>query len=92
MYSVSLDQFKGPLDLLLELIESEKLDISELSLAKITDHYLVYLHQHPDIPLEEMADFLVVASKLLYMKSKTLLPFLQPEEDAEQDLTAQLRM
>lgn len=92
MYSVRLQQFEGPLDLLLELIESEKLDISEVSLARVTDDYLRHLHAHPEIPPEELADFLVVASRLLLIKSKILLPFLTVGDEPEGDLESQLRI
>ncbi|MBI4458372.1 segregation/condensation protein A [Candidatus Uhrbacteria bacterium] len=92
MYAVALEQFSGPLHLLLELIESEKLDISEVALAKVTDQYLRYLEAHPDMPIEELADFLVVASRLLYIKSKILLPFLTVGEEDGQDLESQLKI
>src|SRR5688500_17274544 len=93
MFAVKLEQFEGPLDLLLELIEAEKLDISSLSLSRVTDGYLHYVHDHPEIPPEELADFLVVASRLLYIKSKILLPFLQAVADVEEgDLESQLRI
>lgn len=92
-YAVKLDQFEGPLDLLLELIEAEKLDISQVSLAHVTDGYLHYVHEHPEIPPEELADFLVVASRLLFIKSRILLPFLQGIAEAEEgDLESQLRI
>lgn len=93
MYEIKLQQFEGPLDLLLELIEAEKLDISQVAMAQVTDGYLNYVHAHPEIPPEELADFLVVASRLLFMKSRALLPFLQGlvEEEAG-DLEAQLRI
>lgn len=94
-YTVKLEQFEGPLSLLLQLIEAEKLDISELSLAKVTEGYLQLLEANPDFPPEELADFLVVASKLLLIKSKMLLPYLQfgnDDEDDEQDLESQLRI
>ncbi|MEK9152674.1 MAG: ScpA family protein [Patescibacteria group bacterium] len=91
MYTVTLEKFSGPLNLLLELIESEKLDISEVSLARVTDQYLRHLESHPDLPVEELADFLVVASKLLFIKSKLLLPFLAVEEDGP-DLETQLKI
>jgi len=93
-YSVQLDSFEGPLDLLLRLIEKAELDITTISLARVTDQYLAYIHQlvesHPDL----LADFLVVAAKLLLIKSRELLP--QPsmpiteEEDVGQDLVRQL--
>lgn len=92
-FAVKLEKFEGPLDLLLELIEAAKLDISQVSLAKVTDEYLRRLQEHPDIPPEELADFLVVASRLLYIKSRILLPFLNlGEDEGVGDLEAQLKI
>lgn len=94
MIEVKTEKFSGPLGLLLTLIESEELDITEISLAKIADEYLAYIRSVKDIDSEEMADFLVVAAKLLYIKSKALLPYLYSEEDEAEtnDLERQLRM
>jgi segregation and condensation protein A len=91
-YEVALEQFSGPLQLLLDLIEQEKLPITEVSLAKVTEGYLKHLNEHV-VPPEELADFLVVATKLLLIKSRAILPQLQveEEEDASQ-LADQLRM
>lgn len=80
MYTVETEKFEGPLDLLLQLTEKEKLDICEISLAKITDSYLDYLKKMEGSG-EEMADFLVIAAKLLYIKSKQLLPGIESEEE-----------
>lgn len=93
MFAVKLEQFEGPLDLLLELIEAEKLDVSQLSLARVTDGYLHHLHENPQIPPEELADFLVVATRLLFIKSRLLLPFLNMmDAEPEGDLESQLRI
>ena len=92
-YAVNLEQFEGPLHLLLELIETEKLDVSEVSLAQVTDSYLQHLDDNDDIPPEELTDFLVVASKLLLIKSKLLLPFLFLHDDEDvDDLEKQLKI
>jgi segregation and condensation protein A len=92
-FAVKLRQFEGPLDLLLEMIESEKLDISEMSLASVTDAYLKHLQADKNIPTEELADFLVIATKLLLIKSRLLLPFLNfGQEEAVGDLEGQLRI
>ncbi|PIY95995.1 MAG: hypothetical protein COY66_05340 [Candidatus Kerfeldbacteria bacterium CG_4_10_14_0_8_um_filter_42_10] len=91
MYQFKLDKFEGPLDLLLKLIEEEELDISEVSLAKVTEQYLDYLEQAQDLPMGELADFLVVAAKLLLIKSKILLPTIELEEE-EGDLEQQLKI
>ncbi|MBI4090763.1 MAG: segregation/condensation protein A [Candidatus Komeilibacteria bacterium] len=91
-YRFSVEQFEGPLDLLLKLIEDEKLDITTISLAKVADQYLAYLQEQEEVlPAEEIADFLVVAAKLIYIKSKYLLPSLELEEE-EGDLEQQLKI
>jgi segregation and condensation protein A len=90
-HELKLEKFEGPLAVLLKLIESEKLEITEISLANVTESYLNYINQSPEIPEEEMADFLVIAAKLLYIKSKALLPNLELEEDGL-SLEDQLRM
>lgn len=92
-YEVQIEQFEGPLDLLLDLIEKDKLDITELSLSNVTEQFLEHLNQVDDLYPEELADFLIVATKLLLIKSKTLLPYLQPDdEDDEGDLEDQLKI
>lgn len=94
MIDFTTEKFSGPLGLLLSLIESEEMDITEISLAKIADEYVSYLRANQDINPEEMADFLVVAAKLLFIKSKALLPYLYTAEDEAEvdDLERQLRM
>lgn len=84
-YIVTLEKFEGPLDLLLSLIEQEEMDITRLSLAKITDEYLRYIEQKESLSPEHLVDFLVVASQLLVIKSKALLPMLVLEDDEEID-------
>lgn len=85
-------QFEGPLDLLLQLVEQEKLDISNIALATVAEQFLAHVHGNKDIPLEELADFLLVAAKLVYLKSKLLLPSLYDQEMEEgPDLETQLR-
>ncbi len=94
MVDFKTEQFEGPLGILLQLIEAEKMDITEIALAKIADQFLAYVEQAENIDSEELADFLVIAAKLLYIKSKALLPYLVLEEE-EQDalnLERQLRM
>jgi len=88
-----IDKFEGPLGLLLQLIEKEEMDITEISLAKIADQYIEYIRNSEHLKPEEMADFLVVAAKLLLIKSRALLPFLKSEAEAEiQEFEDQLRM
>jgi len=93
MINFELNQFSGPLDLLLQLIEQKELDVSQVSLAEVTDQYLSYIDNQADLPLESLADFLVIATKLLIIKSRTLLPKIEEdEEDIGDQLEIQLKM
>jgi segregation and condensation protein A len=86
-YPVTLPVFEGPLDLLLQLIEKEELAISEVSLLAVTDQYLRTIDHLEEVDPGALADFLVIASKLLYLKSVSLLPKPQPPlEDDEEDV------
>lgn len=94
-FTVKLEQFEGPLDLLLELIQKEKLEVTRISLAKVTDSYLEYLKQNLNITSENLSDFLVVAARLILIKSKALLPILEltpDEEESIADLEARLAL
>lgn len=88
MHSISLKQFQGPLDLLLQLIEDKKLNITEISLAKVTDQYLVHLKNLEKISLDNLANFLLLASRLILIKSRMLLPSLELTQDDEDDIEA----
>ncbi|MDD3098451.1 MAG: segregation/condensation protein A [Candidatus Pacebacteria bacterium] len=85
MYEISTQKFSGPLDLLLQLVEKNNFEITEISLAKVTQDYLSYIENQALVASEELADFLVIAATLLLIKSKTLLPVLtmEPEEEEE---------
>lgn len=85
-FTVKLEQFEGPLDLLLELIQKEKLEITRISLAKVTDSYMGHLKENLDISSENLADFLVVAARLILIKSKALLPILDLTPDEEESI------
>src|SRR5512136_316516 len=94
-YQVALPVFEGPLDLLLHLIEREELDITQVSLAQVTQQFLDYVTQASIQDPDRLVDFLVVAAKLLLIKSRALLPrpptaALRAEEDIEHDLVQQL--
>ncbi len=92
-YQVRTEKFEGPMELLLELIQKEKMDITELSLSKVTDEYLEHIRNNDKIKLEHLADFLTVASRLILIKSKAILPtlkFSEEEEEEIKDLTYQL--
>jgi segregation and condensation protein A len=106
MYQLKLEQFSGPINKLLELIEEKKMDVTDLNLADITADFLKYLENlkiqtdadgkiQTDINTRILADFIVVASQLLLIKSKTLLPGLQltgEEEKEIKDLEGRLKL
>jgi segregation and condensation protein A len=85
-FSVKTGHFEGPLDLLLSLIEERKLLVSDVSLAQVADDFLNYVSTHDAFPLADTAHFLVVASTLLLLKSRALLPVLTLTDDEEGDI------
>jgi segregation and condensation protein A len=92
-FAVTQEAFSGPLGLLLELIEKEELEITKVSLAKVAEEYLKHLEDH-EVPGDELADFLLVASRLIYLKSRELMPYLRldEEEESADKLQDQLRL
>jgi len=93
-YKVKIPKFEGPLDLLLELIEEQKLDIAQVSIAKVADDYLRYVRDEKKISLENLAEFVNIASKIILIKSRNILPTIEvtPEEEKEiRDLEEQLK-
>jgi segregation and condensation protein A len=84
-YSIATDVYEGPLDLLLQLIERAELDITKLSLAQVTDQYLDHLHKLTNLAADEVSAFLVIAAKLLQIKSEALLPRPPQREPGEED-------
>ena len=83
-YAIKIENFEGPLDLLCHLIEKNKMDIYDINLNEITDQYIQYLNQMEEMNLEIASEFIVMASTLLYLKSKNLLP---KKEEEEEELT-----
>ena len=73
-YAIKLENFEGPLDLLCHLIDKNKMDICDIKISEITDQYIAYLNAMEELNLEIASEFLIMASTLLYLKSKTLLP------------------
>lgn len=93
-FSIKTDRFEGPLDLLIELIEKRKLLINDFSIAQVTDEYLTYVASLTERSLRDAAQFVTLASTLLLIKSRSLLPVLevtQDEKDAMEDLEGKLR-
>ncbi len=95
-YTVTTPVFEGPLDLLLQLIERAELDISTLSLALVTDQYLEHMRSLQQNAPEEVSAFLVIAARLIQIKSESLLPRPPQREEGEEDtgeaLAQQLRL
>ncbi|HHZ12317.1 MAG TPA: segregation/condensation protein A [Clostridiales bacterium] len=93
-YCVKLDLFEGPLDLLLHLVQKSKIEIADISMATITEQYLDYLDRMRDFDVEIASEFLVMASTLLLIKSRALLPgpddLGEDDEDPEQELRKRL--
>ena len=81
-YAIKIENFKGPLDLLCHLIDKNKMNIYDINLSEITDQYIEYIKEQEKLNLEIASEFLVMASTLLYLKSKNLLP--KQEEDEEE--------
>ena len=93
-YQVKTHIFEGPLDTLLSLIEKRKLFINDISLAQVADDYIAYIKSFDDFPIADSAHFILIASTLVLIKSKSLLPNLVLSEEEEhniEDLEARLR-
>ena len=86
MFNVTTSVFEGPLDLLLSLIEKRKLFINDISLSKIADDYIETVRALPEIPLKDVANFVFIASTLVLIKSKSLLPSLNLSTEEEGDI------
>ncbi len=84
-YIIHLESFEGPMDLLLHLIEREELPITAISLSQVTQQYLDYMAELEQVRPDDIAAFLVMAARLLYIKSVALLPRPEPTEDEEEE-------
>jgi len=91
---VSVEGFDGPLDLLLELVEERKLDILTVRLGDLADEYLARVRAMPSLPADEVSAFLALASRLVLLKARSLLPSLEPlaEEETESEEELRLRL
>lgn len=85
-FTVKTEAFEGPLLLLLDLIEKRKLLINDISLAHVTDDYVSYIESKGNFPMSDAADFIFIASTLLLIKSKSLLPVLQLSGEEQHDI------
>jgi segregation and condensation protein A len=80
---VNLDGFEGPIDLLLNLARDQKVDITKIAILPLAEQYLMFVNEARELDLEIAADYLVMAAWLAYLKSRLLLPNLEPEQDEE---------
>lgn len=85
-FTISTENFQGPLEALLNLIEERKMSISGVSLLSVTDAYLSYVEALPELPLGETSQFILVASTLLLIKSRSLLPTLELTEEERESV------
>lgn len=83
-YDIHLNQFEGPLDLLLHLIRKAEIDIKDIFVSEITEQYLEYMQQLPELDMDMASNFLTIAATLIYIKSHSLLP-APPSQDEEED-------
>jgi segregation and condensation protein A len=93
MYQIRTEQFNGPIEILLEMIEARKLEITQVSLALVTDDFLKFVqkmneagHERDDKEIRFLSDFVAVASRLLLIKSKALLPSLELSVEEDEDI------
>lgn len=94
-FKVKTEIFEGPLDLLLSLIEKRKLFINDISLSKVTDDFITHIQNFDELPMGDSAQFILIASTLLLIKSKSLLPSLtltEEEEKGIEDLETRLKI
>ena len=91
VYRFKLDNFEGPLDLLLHLIKDAKLDIATVRLAEITGQYLEYMQDIKNVDMDKASEFITVAATLIEIKSKSVLPVEKEEEPDEESDEEMLR-
>ena len=89
-YCIKINEFEGPLDLLLHLIEKNKFNIFDIPIVEITEQYLAYVNEMQEANLDVMSEFLVMAATLISIKAKMLLPREEEEEEEEEDPRAEL--
>lgn len=87
IYSIKTNDFEGPMDLLCHLIDKNKMSVCDINISEITDQYMQYLNAMEELNLEIASEFVIMASTLLYLKSKTLLPVIENAESEEEELT-----
>lgn len=87
-YNIKIDAFEGPLDLLLHLIKEKNVDIYDISIEEITKSYLDYINKMEELNINVASSYLVMAAELMEIKSKSLLPKVESEEDNEEEVVS----
>lgn len=82
---ISIDNFEGPLDLLLHLVKEANIDILDIKVEEITDKYLEYIKREEELNINIATSYLVMASELMYLKSKSLLPVVKKDDEEVED-------
>lgn len=85
-YTVKTQVFEGPLDFLLDLVIKRKLFVNDVSLSQVTDDFMRYLEEHEEFLISESAEFIVVASTLMLIKSRSLLPMIKLSDEEEESV------
>lgn len=85
-FKIKIEGFEGPLELLLSLIEKRKLPINDIALSQVTDEYITHIEGQAEFPMSQTANFVLIASTLLLIKSKSLLPMLELTQEEEQSI------
>ncbi len=85
-FTLEMNGFRGPLGLLLDLVEQKKMHVSDVSLAGVSDDYINYIKDKEKVPLSETAQFVVIAATLLLIKSRSLLPAIELTDSEEEDI------
>ena len=87
-YNIKINEFEGPLDLLLHLIKQSNIDIQDINIFEITKQYLDYINKMEELNINVAASYLVMAAELMEIKSKSLLPKQEEEEDEEEEIVS----
>lgn len=84
---IAIDNFEGPLDLLLHLVKESNIDIFNIRVVEITDKYVEYINREKELNINISSSYLVMAAELMYLKSKSLLPSMNKEEESNEEIT-----